>query len=171
MLVLFACGESAKEQAERINSVIATPTAIPDSISTPAPIVAPTAISVPTSVPTPTPREPTFKTIISNMGIMTNEEIDRYSQDLAGRSIENWSGLIFDRYRLPTGEIGMAVSIGDAQKTRPDTVLYDIPEDILAKLEVGQPIRFSGTIKGIGVIGEFQNIIEIQQTKVHGLNE
>ncbi len=168
-LFLYCCGESDNSRNTTMKTEIATPLPLAEPVNTPKKEkMTPTPTLVPSPIPTPTPNPPTFLTITSNMGLMSPEEIERYGKQLAGRQIDHWTGWVYDHYKLPSGEIAVAVLMMTPDKERPDVSLYDLPEAILNKLEKKQPIRFSGTIKGIGVIGVFEHIINIGQTTIHG---
>ncbi len=164
----YSCGDNDEQIAQEkttSTSVLSTP--FPEPTLLPSPTPSP----IPTLLPTPTPKEPTFGTIISNLGFMTDEQKEKYSEDLSGIEIQNWSGWVMDKYTLALeGEV-IAVVMGKPKKTRPDVALMNIPHEKFTQLKKGDALRFSGRIKNIGKLQHFSNILCIENVKIHGIDE
>lgn len=133
-----------------------TPTILIEA-SIPIPTSSPTVIPTETSTLTPELPAPPFKEIRSEMEIMTDAQWMKYTEQLKGTRVANWTGWIEDVNEKTFGGYELWIDMDS-----PDAVLslyeisFDIPEDLALGFRKDQAVTFSGRIESIrkGIFGE-----------------
>ncbi len=167
-IAFTACNQNTEPAQSTVNFFGPTPTYTPappptPTVATPSPVPSPT----PTVYKTPTPSKPEFFAIRHNMDLMTEEQKNVYMEELNGKKVEHWIGVVKDKPLLDDGYYAITIEMDPQPAERPDLVLTKIDEAVLETIEAGQQIRFSGTISGFTNVYEQNNILAFSDAVIH----
>lgn len=107
--------------------------------------VPPTSTPFPTA--TPRPIAPPFSEISAQVESMTEAQWKAYLPTLAGNSVIDWTGRVYEVNVKFGGGYELWVDMDSPQEWLPSRdVIFDIPDDIALEFEIDQVVVFSGVI-------------------------